>query len=546
MDNIKKLKRTTKLAEVLIKYGLEEALDRSGIEKIIPESVAQKSETIENIRSNSLYERIRMAMEELGPAYVKLGQMFSNRSDVLPEKLIVELQKLQDKVEIQPLDVKEKIRKEFNIIPEDYFEVIETEPVASASIGQVFEATLKGGQKVVLKIKREGIEDVVESDLLIIKDLGAFLEKRKDIFRRMKLSSMLEAYENSLRREMSFTNELTNIERFANNFKKEKRIIIPKVYRNLSNNDVLCMDFIFGIKVSEKEQLMQLGHDPKQIAVLGLDLYVKQILEHGFFHADPHPGNIFVIPDGRIAFIDFGAMGTLLPQDRELIENLVLYCVQKNIKKIIATLKELALDYSVPNEKQLEKEIYELINLVEGSSLESVDLEFIMKKARVIFSNNQITLPENVYLLVKGIGQIEGIGRSLDPDLDIFKVMQPYAQQIIMRRLSPKYLFTKGLSRLMETSETWFSLPEEIRTFLQKVQNKEIRHKHELSGLSDLRKTFERLITAMILSSLFIGSSILVLADMPPKVYGIPLLGFIGFVLAGFLGLYMILKRKQK
>lgn len=544
MDNIKKLKRTTKLAEVLIKYGLEEALDRSGIEKIIPESVAQKSETIENIRSNSLYERIRMAMEELGPAYVKLGQMFSNRSDVLPEELIVELQKLQDKVEIQPLDVKEKIRKEFNIIPEDYFEVIETEPVASASIGQVFEATLKGGQKVVLKIKREGIEDIVESDLLIIKDLGAFLEKRKDIFRRMKLSSMLEAYENSLRREMSFTNELTNIERFANNFKKEKRIIIPKVYRNLSNNDVLCMDFIFGIKVSEKEQLMQLGHDPKQIAVLGLDLYVKQILEHGFFHADPHPGNIFVIPDGRIAFIDFGAMGTLLPQDRELIENLVLYCVQKNIKKIIATLKELALDYSVPNEKQLEKEIYELINLVEGSSLESVDLEFIMKKARVIFSNNQITLPENVYLLVKGIGQIEGIGRSLDPDLDIFKVMQPYAQQIIMRRLSPKYLFTKGLSRLMETSETWFSLPEEIRTFLQKVQNKEIRHKHELSGLSDLRKTFERLITAMILSSLFIGSSILVLADMPPKVYGIPLLGFIGFVLAGFLGLYMILKRK--
>lgn len=544
MDNIKKLKRTTKLAEVLIKYGLEEALDRSGIEKIIPESVAQKSETIENIRSNSLYERIRMAMEELGPAYVKLGQMFSNRSDVLPEELIVELQKLQDKVEIQPLDVKEKIRKEFNIIPEDYFEVIETEPVASASIGQVFEATLKGGQKVILKIKREGIEDIVESDLLIIKDLGAFLEKRKDIFRRMKLSSMLEAYENSLRREMSFTNELTNIERFANNFKKEKRIIVPKVYRNLSNNDVLCMDFIFGIKVSEKEQLMQLGHDPKQIAVLGLDLYVKQILEHGFFHADPHPGNIFVIPDGRIAFIDFGAMGTLLPQDRELIENLVLYCVQKNIKKIIATLKELALDYSVPNEKQLEKEIYELINLVEGSSLESVDLEFIMKKARVIFSNNQITLPENVYLLVKGIGQIEGIGRSLDPDLDIFKVMQPYAQQIIMRRLSPKYLFTKGLSRLMETSETWFSLPEEIRTFLRKVQNKEIRHKHELSGLSDLRKTFERLITAMILSSLFIGSSILVLADMPPKVYGIPLLGFIGFVLAGFLGLYMILKRK--
>lgn len=544
MDNIKKLKRTTKLAEVLIKYGLEEALDRSGIEKIIPESVAQKSETIENIRSNSLYERIRMAMEELGPAYVKLGQMFSNRSDVLPEELIVELQKLQDKVEIQPLDVKEKIRKEFNIIPEDYFEVIETEPVASASIGQVFEATLKGGQKVVLKIKREGIEDIVESDLLIIKDLGAFLEKRKDIFRRMKLSSMLEAYENSLRREMSFINELTNIERFANNFKKEKRIIIPKVYRNLSNNDVLCMDFIFGIKVSEKEQLMQLGHDPKQIAVLGLDLYVKQILEHGFFHADPHPGNIFVIPDGRITFIDFGAMGTLLPQDRELIENLVLYCVQKNIKKIIATLKELALDYSVPNEKQLEKEIYELINLVEGNSLESVDLEFIMKKARVIFSNNQITLPENVYLLVKGIGQIEGIGRSLDPDLDIFKVMQPYAQQIIMRRLSPKYLFTKGLSRLMETSETWFSLPEEIRTFLQKVQNKEIRHKHELSGLSDLRKTFERLITAMILSSLFIGSSILVLADMPPKVYGIPLLGFIGFVLAGFLGLYMILKRK--
>lgn len=544
MDNIKKLIRTTKLAEVLIKYGLEELLDRSGIEKFVPESVAQKSTTIENIRSNSLYERIRMAMEELGPAYVKLGQMFSNRSDILPQELVVELQKLQDDVEIQPINVREKIRQELAINPDDHFLMIESEPMASASIGQVFNATLANGQKVVLKIKRDGIEETIISDLLIIKDLGSFLEKRKDIFKRMKLSHMLEAFENSLKKEMSFTNEIANIERFAMNFKNEKRIVIPNVYQELSNNNILCMDFVEGIKVSDKEALASLGYDSKQIAVLGLDLYLKQVLEHGYFHADPHPGNIFVTSGAKIAFIDFGAMGSLLPRDRELIENLVLYCVQKNTKRIVSTIKEIALDYSVPNEKQLEKDIYELINFVEGSSLESVDLEFVLQKSRVIFANNQITLPENVYLLIKGIGQIEGIGRSLDPNLDIFKVMQPYAQQVIARRLSPKYLLTKGLEKVMNASETWLSLPEEMRTFLQKIQNKEIRHKHELSGLSDLQKTFERLVLAMILSSLFIGSSILVLADMPPKVYGIPFLGFVGFVFAGFLGLYMIFKRR--
>lgn len=544
MNNFKKIKRGYKLSEVLIKYGLEDFFDRSGIERFFPDDVVKKSTTLENIRSRSMYERIRLALEELGPAYVKLGQMLSNRSDILPQGLISELQKLQDKVEVQLIDVKEKLGRELGIAPDMYFSFIEPEPMASASIGQVFRATLKDGQDVVLKIKREGIDQIIESDLLIIKDLGLYLENKEEIFKRINLTHLLEAFENSLRKEISLDNELRNIERFANNFKSEERIYIPQVYKELSNNEVLCMDFVEGIKVSNKVELIRVGFAPDEVAVLGLDLYMQQVLQHGFFHADPHPGNIFITPDGKMSFIDFGAMGTLLSQDRELIEDLVMYYVQKNTKKIIATIKEIALDFSVPDEKQLEREINELINMVNGNSLQNIDLKKIMERAMAVFSKNQITLPENFYLLIKGIGQIEGIGRYLNPNLDIFEVMQPYAQQIAIQRLSPKRLLTKGFVKFTETSADLLALPQEIRTFLRKIEKKEIRLKHEISGLSQMQKTFERLALAIILSSFFIGSSILALTNIPPKIYDIPVLSIIGFIISGGLGFYMIFKQK--
>lgn len=544
MNQLKKLKRGKQVAEILVKYGLDELFDRAHIQQWLPNAIRKKLNPHKNWQSYSLYERIRMAVEELGTTYIKLGQLLSNRTDILPEAMIVELQKLQDKVEVQNIDVADKLWRELNIQANDFFDEINNTPIASASIGQVFKARLKNGQEVVLKIKREGIDEAIEADLLIIKDLAKFLEKHGETFQKIHLGRLLETFEKSLKEELSLNHERNNMAHFERNFRQDTRIVVPKVYDELSNNHILCMDFIHGTKVDDKNQLIKMGFQTQDIAILGLDLYMKQVLEHGFFHADPHPGNIFVTDEGKMAFIDFGAMGILLPPERERFEDFILYAMQKNVRKVMETVKLMAQDNVMIHDALLEKDLYELMYLLDGSNLSKLCLSDVLEQVRKIFNHNHITLPENYYLLIKGFIQIEGIGRHLYPDIHIFKVLQPYGQQILARRFSPKMLIGKGFDKLMTTSESWLGLPDDIKTFLYKLQHKDFRLEHTVEGLPQIHKTLERLALALIASSLFIGSSILVLANMPPKIYDTPVLGLIGFICAGILSLFILFGRK--
>lgn len=548
-DNIRKLKRTAKLLAVLSKYGFEEILERIQLTKIIPNNLKEKSEKLSEVLSLSVYERVRMALEELGPAYVKLGQMFSNRADLLPKELINELQKLQDKIGQEPVNVKEKLANELRIDPNDYFEWIEEKPLASASIAQVFKAMLKNKNLVVLKIKRENIREIIECDLLILKDLANVFESYNENYKNINLSYILKIFDESIHKELSLANELNNIERFKRNFNDNIHVHVPTVYKELSNDNILCMEFINGIKVTEKDKIEEASLDVKHIAVEGFVLYVQQVLEYGFFHADPHPGNIFVTFNGKIAFIDFGSMGILLPKERELLEDFLYYLLQKNTKKLIVTIKKIAIDYAVSNEKQLERDVYEIMDIVDKNSLKSINLSLIVDRLRFIFSHNKITLPEHFYLLLKGITQIEGIVRHLDPDLDVFQLTEQYAQDTFIRRISPKYLFSKGLSAINNLSENLMSLPVEVRNVLQKLNNNEIKLTHEIPALFELQKSADRLVLAMIISALSIGSAVLVMADMPPKLFGVPILGFLGFTFSGAIGIYIVIsliKSKKK
>ena len=543
---LEKIKRIKKLSDVLMKYGFEEILSRSELEKRLPKRIVRRNrEKIKDIKSRTIYERVRMALEEMGPAYVKFGQMLSNRNDILPEEMISELQKLQDKVEIQEVDIRKKLVEELNIIPEEYFQSIDEEPMASASIGQVFRAVLKNGEKVVLKVRRDNIDNVVETDLIIMKDMAKFLEKYDVNAKNMNLLYIVESFENMLKKELSLINERKNIERFENNFKENEHIHVPVVYKELSNNRILCMEFIEGIKITDKEKLEEEGFNPKEIASLGLELYIKQVMKYGFFHADPHPGNIFLGKDGKVIFIDFGAMGTLYPYEIELLEELTLNFLQKDVKKMIATIKELALDYNISDEKRLERGFYDILSMVDGTSLEEINLTEIMERVKTLLSQNQVLLSEDVYLLVKGIGQIEGIGRHLNPQLNIMQEIGKNAQEIISKRMSPKYIFEKGMGKVGEFSENWLTLPSDLKRLLEKIQNNELKHRHELVGFENFQKIAERLVMGLVLSSLIIGSSILVLANMPPHINGISVLGVLGFVISGILGANMIMSKKK-
>lgn len=541
-----KTKRVMKLSGVIAKYGFDELFKRGELEKYIPKNVKRKySDKIEEINSYTFYERIRMAIEEMGPVHIKFGQMLSNRKDILPEEFIIELQKLQDNVEVEKIDVRKKLDLELGIDVNDYFSEIEENPMASASIGQVFRAKLKTGEKVVIKIQRENIRPVVEADLGIMKNLAKTLEKYYDVLKRMSISEIVESFEKMLNEELSLNNELNNMLRFANNFKNDSRIHVPVVYKTLSNDRILTMEMIEGFKITDAENIIKIGIETKKVARTGLDLYLTQFLKHGFFHADPHPGNIFIKENGQIVFIDFGAMGRLYPNERELLINLIIYSLKKDVKKIIETIRELAVKFEVADEKKFERELYGLIELVDENSLENIDVVTIFEKARKIFSNNQILLSEDIYLLVKGIGQIEGIGRHLDPTLNITKVMRPYMNKITKERMNPINIFKKGISKIETFSDNWLTLPTDMKILLEKIQNNELKHKHEIIGFDKFQKAFERLILAIIISSLFVGSSILALANIPPKIFGISGLGLLGFFISGIMGINLFLKSKK-
>lgn len=542
MDNIKKIKRTAQLATVLTKYGFETLVTQTDIKKLIPDAYIQHSEKRKEIFSLNIYERIRMVLEELGPAYVKLGQLLSNRDDLLPEELTVELQKLQDDVSYQDIDIHTTLKEELGIEPDKLFEEINTVPIAAASLSQVYTAILREEQqKIIIKVKRKGIREIIEADVLIMKDFAHLLEKYYDAAKKVGLYNIVCTFENSILSEMSFVQELINIERFRVNFEGNDSIYIPKTYKELSNSNILCMEFIDGIKISDREKLIDNGLNTTDIASTVVDLYLKQVIDYGFFHADPHSGNIFVLTTGQIAFIDYGSVGKMLPRDKEHLADFVIYALRKDTKRMIRVIKKVAVKYSISNETRMERDLYEFLDVMESSSIRELDLKDMMKRLSKLLNENHTVLPEYVYLLVRGIVLLEGIGRELGLDINIIESVKPYGIKMMKRRLNPQYLTNKLIDKLYNLGDRLEEMPEDVHSLVQKINNDELKVTHSINGLSDIRNTINRLVIAIIISASAIGSSILILAKMPPLLWNISVLGFLGFVFSMVMTIILIL-----
>ncbi|MBQ4914594.1 AarF/ABC1/UbiB kinase family protein [Maribacter sp. MMG018] len=543
----KEIKRYATVFNVLAKYGFEDVLVNSGIAKVIPKSyLGGHPDTKKNL-SFSTYERIRMVLEELGPSYVKLGQVFSNREDMLPPELVKELEKLQDHApNLKNFDVQKAIEAELNTDPSDCFLSIDPEPLAAASLAQVHRARLLTGEDVVLKIQRPNIEEVIESDLLIMKQVAKALEKHSAQAQAFQPVRIIDSFEQSIGEELQFLREMDNTEKFAHNFEGNDMIHVPKVYRQFSTNRLICMEYIDGIKVSETDQLRAANIDPSAVAKFGVDLYLEQILDHGFFHADPHPGNIFVLPDeAQICFLDFGMMGTVLPNDKEALGDLLLYFMRKDVKKIIHLLEKIAVKTDIPDQKKLEQDLYELVDGVSNTAIQNIKVGHILNRFKTVLYENKIILPHYMYMLIRGIIIIEGVGRRLDPEFNITANLEPYTSKVISRRFSLKRLFKKNLNRLQDINNLVDTLPDDINSILKKIKDGKLVVVHEHKGLKEFQdatsKSVNRLVFAVIIAALSIGSSILVMAQMPPLINGIPLLGAIGFVLSAILGFYIVI-----
>jgi ubiquinone biosynthesis protein len=476
---------------------------------------------------------------------VKFGQAFSSREDLLPIEMVTELQKLQDNVVPESLDVRGFIETDLGLDPDQFFEHIELEPFASASISQVYKARLKDGSAVILKIKRRGIREVVASDMLIMKDVAKLLVSNSEMFRKVNLVEVLEAFEKSIFHELSFLNELSNIEQFSRNFKGNKDIYLIKTYPELSNDNILCMEYVDGVKITDKLILIEMGLEPAEIASRGLDLYLTQVLDHGFFHADPHPGNLLVLASGQIAFIDFGTMGSMMPNDKEQLEDFISYFIAQDAKRLIAIIKKMAIRFNIPDEKKLERDIHDFFNLLEGSSLHQMDVKEVLSKFSGILNENEILMPEHLYLLVRGIVLIEGIGRALVPDLNIIESLKPYILKIALARLSPEYLKKNGLKFLRTMADALKTVPDDLISILSKLNNGELKVIQEVRALPALHEGivqgFNRTVLAIVLCGLWISSALLVLADKPPKWADTPALAWIGFTISAVLMLILLI-----
>lgn len=543
MNHIRKIKRLGNIFSILWKYGFDDVISRIASEKYLPDGFV-KSKRGEQIFQLSIYERIRLVLEELGPTYIKFGQTFSNREDLIPKELLTELEKLQDKVPAEKMDLIQKIEEELSIQVSDHFEYIDLQPIASASISQVYKGKLLNGQEVVIKVKRSGIDTVIHSDLLIMKDLAQLLENYYEAAKKMNLLQIISSFENAILKELSFKNEFQNIEQFRRNFSQSQQVTVPKTYKEYSNDRLLCMEFIDGFKINDKQKILSLGWNPDEIAQIGLNAYLKQILEDGFFHADPHPGNILLLENKQIVFIDFGSVGQMMVSEKEELENLIINFLLKDARRIIKNVKKLAISYNIKDEKALERDIHEIFTHLNNSSLKEINAGAILNRLKSILANNNVLMPEYIYLLMRGITLIEGIGKQLNPELNISDSIQPYIIKTAGKRFSPDKVAQKAFKNIRLIADTLQELPEETNRLFEKIKDDKLLINHEVKGLEDIRKTLQnvanRLTYAIIIAALSIGSSILLMAHIPPLLFGNSVLGLLGFLVSGFLGLIII------
>ncbi len=541
------LNRYREILSVLFKYGFGDIIETLKIEQYIEVGLQMISKKRrDQIEKLSRAERVRMAVEELGPTFIKLGQILSTRPDLIPLEYSRELSKLQDNVPAFSHEaVKTIITEELGSPPEELFAHFDSRPLAAASIGQVHRARLVDGEEVVVKVQRPGIRKIVEIDLEILLHLASLMERHVEEMVVQRPTRVVEEFARSLEKEIDYTIESYHTERFSRQFMGEHTVYVPKVFRELNSSRVLTIEYIDGIKVSDTDRLKQKGCDLHRIAVNGADLIMKQIFVHGFFHADPHPGNIFILPNHVICFLDFGMMGRIRQDEREDFTDFVTSLAGRNERKITESVLRLSLYDVEPDREKLERDLMDLLEHQVYGHQNKLEMGKLFQKLIETVSSHGLTIKPDLYLMMKSLGTIEGIAKMLEPGFDILKQAEPFVRKIQQDRMDPRRIAGDVLEIGTELIQLGREIPGEVRSILKQAREGKIKIEFGHSGLEPLlnthNRTSNRLVFAIVLAALIVGSSLVVLSGIPPKWNDIPLVGLAGFVLAGVIGFSLLI-----
>ena len=535
--------RLQDIAGVLVRHGLGDLVRRTGIAGLLASAGrALRLEAPKAREPKPLEAHLREALEELGPAFVKLGQLLAGRSDLLPPAYANELRRLREDAAPVPVEeIRQALAEELGAPPEEVFAEFEDEPLAAASIGQVHRARLSDGSRVALKVRRPGIEQVVEADLRLLMRLADVLEREVKELRRYRPRELARQFARSLRAELDFRVEARHLERINGDLPLGSPVVVPQIHDRWTSERLLVLDYFEGPSLGE--WLESEDFDPatgRRLARIGADAVLHQVFVDGFFHADPHAGNVILLPDERIGLIDFGMTGRLSEERRLELMSLLAATAQRKEDEVV----DILLDWSQSPDTQIDQlqaDCGAFIDRYHGLPLGELDVGELLSDVAELLRQNDLFLPSDIAMLLKVFVTLEDLGRQLDPDFDMACHVEPFVERELRNALSPGALLRRGAGELRQLAS---GLPGDLRRIISRARRGRFRLEIEHRDLERFAAHFERsanrLTVGLVTAALIVGTSIALNVQAGPSVGGFPVLGLMGFATSIAAGLWLL------
>lgn len=543
-----RLRRYRHIMSVLMKYGLEEVAQALRMRFLV--RVGERAAPLRVERAavgKSRPHRVRLALEELGPTFIKFGQLLSTRPDIVPADYVQEFEHLQDQVKPDEFKrIRAELEYQLDAKIEDTFTSFDPKALAAGSIAQVHRATTREGDSVVVKIRRPGIVEIIHAECDILEELTAILNATVFEHGTVDPRQMVREFVDAVSQETNLAEERRNQLRFAANFKDDPTVHIPQVYEEYCTDGVLTMEYIDGIKPGDPQVLAQRGIDAKVIAQRGTDFVLRQIFELGFFHTDPHPGNFFLLADNVLAPIDFGQVARMSSRYRRLFNEIVLAIVENESARVIRSLEREEMTEARTDIGKLTGEMEQLIDTYRNLPLRSIAFGTIVTRTFDLFRNNYIRSPAQFTLMLKTLATVESFARSLDPDFNIMEAMKPYARRAMLRDLEPKRVVRQMRQAVQDAGDLAMRLPEDVNVILSKFRQGRfqvrVHHEHLENLTKTVHRSSNRISFSLITAALLVASSMLVAQEGTVLgLFRLQTMGIVGYSIAAVIGIWLLI-----